>query len=262
MTRYTNTGRKRTYLEAGFGDDLEPVAEAAGNRPGTPGAGPSKKRAHKASKTNRSKDEIDRKHSSEARRLRRIEQKQTDTICFACREKGHAAKACPKSSVLDDDGLPRETIGVCYRCGSRKHSLSRCKKTENLKNPLPYASCFVCSQKGHLASSCPKNAGRGVYPNGGSCKLCGQTDHLARNCQLRKPDLGHDVYFSGEHTGGADEDDFHSLKRRRAVVDHEEKFEQRRERTARKEARATNPSLVNGVPIKRPSGSKPKVVAF
>ncbi|QRW08287.1 hypothetical protein RhiLY_07286 [Ceratobasidium sp. AG-Ba] len=217
MTRYTNTGRKRTYLEAGFGDDLEPVAEAAGNPPGTPSAGPSKKRAHKASKTNRSKDEIDRKHSSEARRLRRIEQKQTDTICFACREQGHTAKACPKSSVLDDDGLPRETIGLFIGAGRES---THYRGAKNLR--------------------------------------------IQKSTSIRiLLHLGQDVYFSGEHMGGADEDDFHSLKRRRAVVDQEEKFEQRRERTARKEARVTpNPSLVNGVPIKRPSGSKPKVVAF
>jgi hypothetical protein len=67
-----------------------------------------------------SKDEIDRKHSSEARRLRRIDAKQSETICFACRERGHAAKNCPnsKSSILDDEGLPRDdiSVGVCYRC--------------------------------------------------------------------------------------------------------------------------------------------------
>ncbi|KAG8742824.1 hypothetical protein FRC10_000870 [Ceratobasidium sp. 414] len=68
---------------------------------------------------------------------------------------------------------------------------------------------------------------------------------------------------SGEHTGGADEDDFHSLKRRRAAVDQEEKIEQSRARVARKEAGVTsNPPLVNGAPTKRPTSTKPKVVAF
>ncbi|KAG9104093.1 hypothetical protein FRC06_005576 [Ceratobasidium sp. 370] len=68
---------------------------------------------------------------------------------------------------------------------------------------------------------------------------------------------------SGGHIGGADEDDFHGLKRRRAAVDQEEKIQQSRARAARKEASATSdPSLVNGVPAKRPTGAKPKVVAF
>jgi hypothetical protein len=71
------------------------------------------------------------------------------------------------------------------------------------------------------------------------------------------------VYFSGGYTGGADEDDFHTLKRRRADVDHEEKSEQRQARTAKKEVRnAPNPSLINGVAVKRSSGAKAKVVAF
>ncbi|KAG8766795.1 hypothetical protein FRC12_006654 [Ceratobasidium sp. 428] len=266
MTRYTNTGRKRTYLEAGFGDDASvsnPTHEHTYNNSETFKPGPAANKGKDKAKLRRTKDEIERKHSSETRRLRRVDARQSGTVCFACREKGHAAKDCPKSSILGDDGLPRETVGVCYRCGSEKHSLSRCKRPENPKNPLPYASCFVCSQRGHLASSCPKNAGRGIYPNGGCCKLCQQTDHLAKNCPLRKPELSQDVYFSGEHTGGADEDDFHSLKRRRAIVDQEEKSEQSRIRTARKETSATsNPSQINGVPVKRPASAKPKVVAF
>jgi hypothetical protein len=71
------------------------------------------------------------------------------------------------------------------------------------------------------------------------------------------------VFFSGNYTGGADEDDFHTLKRRRADVDQAEKFEQRQARTAKMEVRAApNPSLVNGVVVKRSSGTKAKVVAF
>ncbi|KAG8691497.1 hypothetical protein FRC11_002683 [Ceratobasidium sp. 423] len=70
------------------------------------------------------------------------------------------------------------------------------------------------------------------------------------------------VYFGGEHTGGADEDDFHALRRRNADIDKEERTEQYLARTVKREARAApTPSLVNGVTVKRPT-TKPKVVAF
>ncbi|CUA66661.1 phosphoribosylformylglycinamidine synthase [Rhizoctonia solani] len=261
MTRYTNTGRKRTYLEAGFGEEhaiQSPEPEVPEIEE------PQAKRKRGDKKVKRVKDELTRKQSSEARRLKRIDERRKDTVCFACREKGHAAKDCLKSNLDETggDALPAEKnlVGLCYRCGSKKHSLSRCKKPENLKNPLPFASCFVCKQKGHLASTCSQNSGRGIYPDGGCCKMCGQTDHLAKNCPLRKPEAAKEsVYFSGEHTGGADEDDFHTLRRRNAEVVKEERTEQYQARTIKREARvAQAPSLVNGVAVKR-STAKPKV---
>jgi zinc finger CCHC domain-containing protein 9 len=145
--------------------------------------------------------------SSEDRRQRRIADRNSDKICFACRAKGHAAKDCP-SAVQVEEG--KSVVGICYRyrrypslvqnlldvltifqkpsprCGSNKHTLKRCKKQADPSNPMPFASCFVCSGTGHLASTCPQNAAKGVYPNGGSCKLCGETTHLAKDCGLRK----------------------------------------------------------------------------
>ncbi|EIM83033.1 uncharacterized protein STEHIDRAFT_63740, partial [Stereum hirsutum FP-91666 SS1] len=130
---------------------------------------------------------------SEKRRLKRIAERHANTICFVCRENGHAAVMCPNKAKTDSEEAAvgakkgQDIVGICYRCGSKKHTLSRCRKTENPAKPMPFASCFVCSGKGHLASSCPENKIKGVYPNGGCCKLCGQTDHLAKNCGLRKP---------------------------------------------------------------------------
>src|SRR4051812_5271147 len=118
--------------------------------------------------------------ATEARRLKRIKEKLTDTTCFACREKGHAAKDCPtgvKTGEDADEGGGQSTaVGICYRfacstlsspcaqgltllfrCGSKKHSLSRCRKPNNPADPYPFASCFVCKGKGHLASACPQN---------------------------------------------------------------------------------------------------------
>ncbi|KLO11729.1 hypothetical protein SCHPADRAFT_830574, partial [Schizopora paradoxa] len=177
--------------------------------------------------------------ASEQRRLQRIGERQANTTCFACREKGHAAKDCPTAKELikgyDDAALEGEEgqhqkksavplTGICYRCGSSKHSLSRCRKPENSADPLPFASCFVCSGKGHLASKCPQNKSKGVYPNGGSCKLCGETSHLARDCELRKQEkLQTTVILGTGDAVGADEDDFHSIKRTTAQIDQEEK---------------------------------------
>ena len=56
---------------------------------------------------------------SEARRRKRIDQKLVETTCFACREKGHAAKDCPtvQKSTKEDDGEDKATnvVGICYR---------------------------------------------------------------------------------------------------------------------------------------------------
>jgi zinc finger CCHC domain-containing protein 9 len=57
--------------------------------------------------------------NSEARRRKRISEKLAETTCFACREKGHAAKDCPtaQKSTKDDDVDEKATnvVGICYR---------------------------------------------------------------------------------------------------------------------------------------------------
>jgi len=165
--------------------------------------------------------------ATEARRLKRIKQKNSDTVCFACREKGHAAKDCStiKKSEAQGEGGAQNVVGICYRCGSKKHSLSRCRKPSNPADPFPHASCFVCNGKGHLASACPQNKSKGVYPNGGSCKLCGDTSHLARNCGIREKVTDPTTVLGTGREAGADEDDFHTFKRRTTEVEHDEKQE-------------------------------------
>ncbi|KXN81456.1 hypothetical protein AN958_04567, partial [Leucoagaricus sp. SymC.cos] len=159
------------------------------------------------------------------RRQKRIQERSVGTTCFACREKGHAAKDCPnvKSNSGEEDafqGKGRSLVGICYRCGSTRHTLSRCKKQVDESNPLPFASCFVCNGKGHLASACPQNADKGIYPNGGCCKLCGEKTHLAKDCELRKKDnVGALAVMGTGDRPGADEDDFHTFKRRKQEVE-------------------------------------------
>ncbi|KAF8527784.1 hypothetical protein JB92DRAFT_2865113 [Gautieria morchelliformis] len=270
MTRITNFGRKRTYLQAGFGsagvdegeqpshgEVLSKPEDGVVNLPKKPrkrrrknadatADGPIEGSSSKAtSGENRKRDEIHTKAAaSEHRRLKRIADRHASTTCLACRKKGHTVKDCTEGrTALDEDGAGaagihgRSIVGICYRCGSIKHTLSRCKKPANPKNPLPFASCFVCSEKGHLASSCPQNQGKGIYPNGGSCKLCGQTSHLAKNCELRNLEPASSGLMLGgtRNEGGADEDDFHVLKRRQDAVKTEEAIIRRTANTSAKE---------------------------
>ncbi|KAL5528740.1 hypothetical protein ACEPAF_7877 [Sanghuangporus sanghuang] len=317
MTRYTNLGRKRSYLEAGFSDDkiertpddvtddnvLANVDEKPESHPSHP---PMKKQKRSKQKTLQEIEKSSDKHEgkdgdglakdaeereenqqvkqayskgnreknrkqeavmvarSEQRRLQRKQEKLANTTCFACREKGHAAKDCPKvkSSQTSGNRAGKSNLitGICYRCGSSKHTLSRCKKPENPDNPLPYASCYVCSGKGHLASSCPKNKDKGVYPNGGCCKLCGETSHLAKNCPTRKQASDSNALLVGTGMNASpDEDDFHSFKRVNAEIDSEE---QKEAKMKKKKCKNQEPKVDTDASYKTHATSKKKVVVF
>ncbi|KAJ3564130.1 hypothetical protein NP233_g8493 [Leucocoprinus birnbaumii] len=178
MTRVTNLGRKRTYLEAGFGStsndlaipdenrevtnetklaltgvgddtigaDSEPpkkkkrirkkkpkanlttaeggkdgVADGAEGQDGADGRGkedarPTKKALKKQRWKEMEKQKKQRRLvSSEMRRQKRINERNADTTCFACREKGHAAKDCPNVEGGNDKGKGKNIVGICYR---------------------------------------------------------------------------------------------------------------------------------------------------
>ncbi|KAI9459098.1 hypothetical protein F5148DRAFT_1276836 [Russula earlei] len=315
MTRYTNVGRKRTYLQASLdpGDDqtalnvpapdsldashpkheggvVDALAESRrkrrrhrksgepsegtwatesapsaaasdGDKKGSPVTKSESVKVEALSKPKakdkpkRAKTFTDRAASTEARRLKRMAGRRAQTTCFACRQVGHPAKDCP--SVRP--GADREGVGICYRCGSRKHNLARCREPARPGDPLPFASCFVCSGRGHLASACPRNNGKGVYPNGGSCKLCGETSHLAKDCTLRKIEGNAVSTLLGTgREAGADEDDFHAIRRKNVEMDRDERGEAR----VRKEAKVRAGALTGVVRAFGKAPVKPQNVVY
>ncbi|KAF9241848.1 hypothetical protein BU15DRAFT_73187 [Melanogaster broomeanus] len=270
MTRITNFGRKRNYVEAGFasepfstsnqhptcepksvndvspstqGDstpakkkrkrtkkpkavvdderqpgDSKPAGETSG---GGKGEGPSSipKQANKTNKDRRPRVSVAVKgfaKRTEQRRLKRATGREADTVCFACREKGHAARDCPNAAGEGghENGQKNmnKVVGMCYRCGSTKHTLSRCKNPEDLHNPSPspHVSCVLekvislhhahkTKKKGYILME-------GVKDNSGTAA---------------------GTVFGTGNGAGADEDDFHTFKRKNAEVSKGEKEEER-----------------------------------
>lgn len=70
-------------------------------------------------------DEAARKLASERRRLKRKDERTVETVCYACREIGHAARDCTRA--LDASGADsnsrktgfkqtgKKAVGLCYR---------------------------------------------------------------------------------------------------------------------------------------------------
>lgn len=52
---------------------------------------------------------LDHKDASEKRRQSRISKKMDDTTCFACREKGHSLRDCPKNEEA------KSATPTCFR---------------------------------------------------------------------------------------------------------------------------------------------------
>ncbi|CAG8488953.1 9176_t:CDS:2 [Ambispora gerdemannii] len=150
---------------------------------------------------------------SEKRRLRRIKERKSKTICFACRKTGHSVKDCPEANKYSDSAADRSiSVGLCYTCGSTEHTSKNCKEPifskDNKNIKYQYAKCFICGEQGHLSGKCAKNE-KGLYPNGGSCRFCGKVDHFAKDCDIKKEEIGVVALSKIDSEHGPDDDDFH-----------------------------------------------------
>ncbi|KAH9176267.1 hypothetical protein EDB89DRAFT_1940181 [Lactarius sanguifluus] len=219
MTRYTNAGRKRTYLQASFDpidhETLTTAASASGldssdplqvqqeARVGT-SPEPSRKRRRRSktmgtiSRSLRPRKErngpkkvpaADRAAASETRRLKRKVERCANTTCFACREVGHSAKDCPSILPGTGDGATKTTtknlIGICYRCA-----------IDRLPPHFIYLKrfCTRCGSRMHNLARCRKPPEQGGSLPFASCFVCSGQGHLASSC----PDNnGKGVYPNG-----------------------------------------------------------------
>lgn len=145
MTRVTNFGIKRTYVQAGFSSDgaAEPTREGGNEDSETgrniePEGPPKKKRRDRKRKLNNDHDHEQtpaqnpksgsfksgtsakgdrqdknarRQASSESRRTKRLRERRASTTCFVCRKIGHAAREC--QTTAEDAG--KSVVGICYR---------------------------------------------------------------------------------------------------------------------------------------------------
>jgi zinc finger CCHC domain-containing protein 9 len=116
----------------------------------------------------------------EARRVKRVENRQNTRVCFNCRLPGHDLSSCPKVTRDVEQGT-----GICFKCGSTEHAMTQCK-AQVPHGKFPFAKCFICKEVGHLSRNCPDNP-RGLYPNGGCCRICESVEHFKKDCpELQK----------------------------------------------------------------------------
>lgn len=54
--------------------------------------------------------------------MKRIAERHANTVCFVCRESGHAAVMCPNKAKNDSEEATvgakkgQDIVGICYRC--------------------------------------------------------------------------------------------------------------------------------------------------
>ncbi|XP_041360488.1 zinc finger CCHC domain-containing protein 9-like [Gigantopelta aegis] len=124
-----------------------------------------------------------KEYSREHRRMKRIQQKQAEKVCYNCRQPGHKMQDCVFLKESTDQGT-----GICFKCGSTEHSAGEC----SVKLPpgeYPFAKCFICGEMGHITRQCPDNP-RGLYPKGGCCRICSSVDHFMKDCPERLAEQG------------------------------------------------------------------------
>ncbi len=155
----------------------------------------------KQKKPKMTKEERKIKYTNLARERRQKQiyrKKHTNTICYNCRQRGHAVNQCPliqggnnsndnyKYDAKSKQARSKEVVlsnnenkSICYKCGKNDHTLKMCPlitreekeickkgggKFNYTKMKLPFATCFICHKVGHLSSQCSLN-NHGIYVN-------------------------------------------------------------------------------------------------
>ncbi|KAK2464352.1 hypothetical protein APHAL10511_003809 [Amanita phalloides] len=208
MTRITDFGIKRTYVQAGFSDDNTAV--------------PSTTEVKDAEKEGKDERPQKKRKRVRTRKAKNVASSGIPSLLNRGSgqrigaQRGHDVFLVPQkgaySQKLPDGGKDRDGGSDGEECDGDMLSM-----WVNATQPV------AVQKPGGRVQPAPD---KGVYPNGGSCKLCGETSHLARDCGLRKQDSAKaSLHLGTGRDAGADEDDFHVLKRRNREVELEEKRE-------------------------------------
>ncbi|VDL81986.1 unnamed protein product [Nippostrongylus brasiliensis] len=93
-------------------------------------------------------DIIKRWKNRERRRVDRQISKQTNRICFHCRQSGHLLSECPNRDA-DEQAVGNiaggHGDGICFKCGSTEHSVHKCPRKHIKGRFKLFSFVFFCS---------------------------------------------------------------------------------------------------------------------
>ncbi|KAL7424131.1 hypothetical protein Q5752_001716 [Cryptotrichosporon argae] len=227
MARFTNIGMpKKTFVSS--------AAEEARGGDGGGDAGPSSSNKRKPERAGWGRNpEIAKRaranvHRTDVRREARIADKQASTTCFACRQRGHAARDCPNvleaamgahgsAAMLEVGGVveavQREAEseageaggaeaggetggedGVKGKKGKGKKDRGKVKAKEGANGgEVTGGKCYRCNSASHALSRCPKRIDPADPTPFATCFVCLERGHLSAAC----PANPRGVYVNG-----------------------------------------------------------------
>jgi zinc finger CCHC domain-containing protein 9 len=180
MTRVTNVGRKRNYIEAGFSPDEKPVAEPSGSRKavselkdsctktGDVDLPPKKKRK----RTKRPKSKMGGDSGKSVVEARESDEDGKGAMLRASDAEGESASTNNPSSMSKTMERGRDRRGqkgmlLSLKSLDLSHSafpalvVSERRRKQRIIEKLSVTICFACRAKGHTAKDCPKTKALG-----------------------------------------------------------------------------------------------------
>ncbi|KAI9063344.1 hypothetical protein FKP32DRAFT_702991 [Trametes sanguinea] len=182
MTRYTNFGRKRTYLEAGFNNEPQPEPESA----------PAPEKIENAVAPSEGTSEPEKK------KRKRIRGKKPKPAA----EGGEGSNAQDGDDEAHGEAQPnggesrdRFKGGKKFRPADRKQA-SEQRRVKRINERHAETTCFACREKGHTARDCTKSiaadalegdrgksGGKAGRDTVGICYRCGSRRHNLSKCK-------------------------------------------------------------------------------